>query len=103
MTYDEVHVLLGGRIYNVVPTKNAEREPRMKYGYSDDHESSFPPRPVIWFMVDDHNRLTTKEYEPPSPKMIWDRIVSKFNVATGRSPPPPPTQAADAAAESTAG
>ena len=60
----------------------------MKYGYSDDDESVFPPKPVIWFMVDGSNGLTTKEYEPPSPKKIWDRLVSKFNVATGRSPLP---------------
>ena len=90
MTYEEANVLLGGRIHNVKPTKDAKGNPRMKYGYSEDHESLFPPRPTIWFTVDDDNRLTSKEYDTPSAMMIWDRLVFTFKVATGRAKPPPP-------------
>ena len=90
MTYDEAHVLLGGRIHDVKPTKDANGGPRMKYGYSEDHESVFPPSPTIWFTVDNDNRLTSKEYDTPSAMMIWDRAVFKFKVKTGLAKPPPP-------------
>lgn len=90
MTYDEVHALLGGRIHDVKPTTDSAGNPRMKYGYSEDHESVFPPSPTIWFTVDNDNRLTTKEYDTPNPKMIWDRLVLKVKVATGQANPPPP-------------
>ena len=90
MTYDEAHVLLGGVIHDVKPRDDAPIGGGFKYGYSEDHESIFPPLPTIWFTVDNDNRLTTKAYETASLKMIWDRLIAKLNVMSGRSPPPPP-------------
>jgi hypothetical protein len=90
MTYDEAHVLLGGVIHEVKPRDNAAGGGGFKYGYSEDHESIFPPLPTIWFTVDNDNRLTTKEYETASLKKIWDRLLAKLSVMTGRSPPTPP-------------
>ena len=53
MTYDAAHDILEGRIHEVKPCTGPDGRPRMKYGYSEDHESVFPPSPTIWFTVDD--------------------------------------------------
>ncbi len=90
MTYDEAHVLLGGRIHNVQPMTDSDGNTRFKYGYSEDHESVFPPGPTIWFTVDGSNRLDSKQFEGPDAKMILDRLIAKIKVATGLSPAPPP-------------
>ena len=51
----------------------------------------FPPYPTVWFTVDNDNRLNSKEYDTPSPKMVWDPLlVLKIEVATVYAKPPPP-------------
>ena len=94
MTYDEAYIALGGWLHDVDDVGlGLEANSRLRWGFSEDDESQFPPRPAIWITVDKYARLNSKEYKEPSLKMIWDRLVVKINVAAGRSPPPrPPIQ-----------